>query len=90
MPFQSSAACAATALNNMRPQHAVTMEALPMALKDRAERPVVRRVYVAMMSSFDQEPRCASAGLTIYTRRVSAHEYTAVDSADLDDSQTIF
>jgi hypothetical protein len=66
------------------------MEALTVALKNHTERRVVRRVCVAMMYSFGQESRCASAGLTIYTRRVSAHECTAVDSADLDDSQTIF
>ena len=50
---------------------------------------VVCGVCVGMMGSFGRVSLSASAGLTIYTRRVSAHECTAAATADLDDSQTI-
>jgi len=90
IPFEIAAAYAAPALHRIRPQHAVTREAVTVVLKNRAERRMVRRVCVVMMCSFGQVSRCASAGLTILPRRVSAHECTAVDSADLDDSPTIF
>jgi len=66
------------------------MEALTVVLKNFAERLVVRRVCVVMMCSFGQVSRGAYTGITIPTRRVSAHECTVVDAADLDDSQTIF
>jgi len=66
------------------------MYAVTVALKNFAGRRVVRLVCVVMIGSFGQVSRSASAGLTIPTRRVSAYECTAVDSADLDDSQTIF
>jgi hypothetical protein len=90
IPFQEVAACAATALINTRPQQAVTMYALTVPLKNVAERRVIRRVCVAMMGSFGKVSRCASAGITIPTRRVSAHECTGLETADLDDSPTIF
>jgi hypothetical protein len=88
MPF-IGAACAATVLHSIRPQQAATIEAVTVALKNRAERLMVRRVCVAMLCSFGQVSRCASAGLTIPARRVSAHEGTAMDSADLDASLTL-
>ena len=66
------------------------MQPVTVAPKNLAKRRVVRRVCVAMLYYFGKVSRYASAGITIPTRRVAAHECTAVDSADLDDSQTIF
>ncbi len=88
-PFKGSSAYAATALNSTRPQHATTPWALIVALKNLAERLVVRCGCVAMMCSFGRVSLCACAGITIQTRCVSAHDCTAVATADLDHSQTI-
>jgi hypothetical protein len=57
-PFKGSSAYAATALNSTRPQHATTTWALIVALKNLAERLVVRRVCVAMMGSFGRVSLC--------------------------------
>jgi hypothetical protein len=64
------------------------MAALTVALKNRAERLVVRRVCVAMMCSFGRVSLCAYEVITFQPRCVSAHECTALETADLDDSQT--
>jgi hypothetical protein len=64
------------------------MEALTVALKNVAERLVVRLVCVAMMCSFGRVSLCAYKVITFQPCCVSAQEYTAVATADLDDSQT--
>jgi hypothetical protein len=66
------------------------MYALTVALKNRAERLMVRRVCVAMLCSCGRVSLCVCAGITIQSRCVSAHECTGLETADLDDSLTIF
>jgi hypothetical protein len=51
----------------MRPQHAVTMYALTVALKNRAERLMVRRVCVAMLCSCGRVSLCACEVITFHT-----------------------
>jgi hypothetical protein len=59
-----------------------------VAVKNRAERRVVRRVCVAMLCSFGRVSLCAYEVITFQPRCVSAHECTALETADLDHSQT--
>ena len=65
------------------------MYALTVALKNRAERRVIRCVCVAMLVSFERVSLGVCAVIPCHTLRVSAYECTALEPTHLDDNQTI-